>query len=411
MIGRYKIDGIEINSLDLKALVISRGVKVSDRVYREFGKQSRLYSDPLKCNSVILPDGTIMQLTDLSFHMSYIKSAISWDIFKQLKYLPQMKTPFILNIDKSKKAILSHNGEIITEVSFPKSSSFYEQKTSSGLPFLNNAVLQGTEWLSFQCLWSCEYACAGEPCQYCYSGGVFESRTKKKKPLQKFPTPQDAAEIVEYAIVKEQCAKSIQITGGSTFNTEAECNTIRQYLDAIKNRVSREAITGEVLIYMTPPTDPRMVDQLFEAGADRISCSLEIWDEELAKIIMPGKTKFTGRKRHLDTLEYIAKEYGPNKACSNFLIGVEPAESCLEGAEFLASKGVVPIASVWIPFGRPVRGSMQAPDLNYYRKVIDGLANIYTKYNIVPPGGCGLNVCMCRDVYLHRDAVLAKQYL
>ncbi len=28
-----------------------------------------------------------------------------------------------------------------------------------------------------------------------------------------------------------------------------------------------------------------MVDQLFDAGADRISMSLEIWDEELAKKI------------------------------------------------------------------------------------------------------------------------------
>ena len=30
------------------------------------------------------------------------------------------------------------------------------------------------------------------------------------------------------------------------------------------------------------------------------------------------------------------------------------AESILEGAECLASKGIVPVASVWLPFGRPV---------------------------------------------------------
>ena len=47
-------------------------------------------------------------------------------------------------------------------------TDFYQQKTTTGLPFLGNAVLQGTEWLSFQLLWKCDFACAGYPCQYCY---------------------------------------------------------------------------------------------------------------------------------------------------------------------------------------------------------------------------------------------------
>lgn len=159
------------------------------------------------------------------------------------------------------------------------------------------------------------------------------------------------------------------------------------------------------MLYTTPPHDPRLVDQLFQAGADRIACSLEIWDENLAKEIMPGKAKYTGRKRHLDCLEYIAGQYGQNKACSSFVVGVEPAESYLEGAEYLASRGIVPIASVWVPFGSPVLGNMQAPGLRFYRQVKNGLAGIYAKYGIEPPGGKGLNVCMCRDSWLHRQEV------
>ena len=42
-------------------------------------------------------------------------------------------------------------------------------------------------------------------------------------------------------------------------------------------------------MFMTPPTDPKMLDQVFDAGADRIACSLEVWDEKLAQIITPGK--------------------------------------------------------------------------------------------------------------------------
>lgn len=120
---------------------------------------------------------------------------------------------------------------------------------------------------------------------------------------------------------------------------------------------------------------------------------------------MPGKMRHTGRERHLKALEYIAAAYGPNKACSNFIVGLEPIESLLEGAEYVASRGVVPIASVWIPFGRPVLGSMRPPGLDYYRQAKEGLAALYDKYKIIPPGGSGLNVCMCRDVFLKRGTM------
>ena len=146
-----------------------------------------------------------------------------------------------------------------------------------------------------------------------------------------------------------------------------------------------------------------MVDQLFNAGVDRIAMSLEIWDEELAIKIMPGKMKYAGRERLLKALEYVASKYGKGKACSSFIIGLEPAESVLEGADFLASKCIVSIASVWIPFGRPVGGSMKAPGFGYHQEVKNGLADIYRKYESDPPGTIGLYVCMCRDIYLQNN--------
>jgi len=149
------------------------------------------------------------------------------------------------------------------------------------------------------------------------------------------------------------------------------------------------------------------VDQLFEAGASRVACSIEVWNEGLAQTITPGKWKFAGRQRYVDCLKYIASRYGPNRACSSFVVGLEPAESYLEGAEYLASHGIVPIASLWIPFGRPVMGRMQAPGLDFYRRIKEGLAHIYTKYDLEPPGSTGLNVCLCRDIWNRRSEIVA----
>lgn len=405
----YSYDGQQIDSVDLKALLVSHGVRVYDEVYAEFKGKVRLSKNPLECNTLQLPDGTIVQLTDLSFHMEYIQSILSWEMLGQLKYLPQLKTDFSLRLDDNKKPVLYFKQQKVTEVDFIEPSGFYRQSTVSGLPFVGNAVLQGNEWVSFQLLWKCDYAVINEPCQFCFSGGEIASLSKKKKSLPRYPTPEDVAEIVEYAIVKEKSARSIQITGGSLFNHRTEVENITAILHAIDKRVGRKNIPGEILVYTTPPKDPRDVDLLFDAGADRVSCSLEIWDEALAEKIMPGKMKFTGRQRHLDALQYIASNYGKNKACCNFIIGLEPLESLLEGVEHMAARGIVPIASVWIPFGRPVLESMKTPELAYFQVFKNRLSQIYYRYGIEPPGGQGLNVCMCRDVYLiNRELKLIK---
>lgn len=410
MLNKYKLNGEELDSVDLKAMIISKGVKVSNKIYDKFSETHRINPNPLTCNCIILPDNTIAQLTDLAFHMSHLKDTISWSNLKKMKHASQMKTPFKLEVSSSGEPILLYNQEKVTPVTFPPKSQFYEQKTSSGLPYVGNAVLQGLDVVSFQCLWPYEYAKSGHACQFCYSGRETEQLARKKKPTPQIPTNRDVAEIVDYAINKEKIARHVQITGGSTFNTQAECKKIKGIIEEINAFAGLSNLQGELLVYTTPPSYPKEVDQLFDAGADRVICSVEVWDEELAKIVTPGKIKFTGRKRHLDCLKYIAKKYGPNKACSVLIVGIEPVDSFLKGAEYLASEGIVPCASVWIPFGRPVMGKMQAPNLDFYRKAKEGLASIYKEYGIEPPGGFGLNVCICRETWRHQYEIKDEKH-
>jgi hypothetical protein len=401
MLGQYRVNGETLDSLDLKVLLVTKGVKVSGRVYETFGRTHRLHPDPQTCNCLLLPDGTVVHLVDLAMHMGYVKKALSWEMLRSLRYVFQLRTPFSLEVADAGHPVLLWKGQEVTRVGFPPASRFYEQQTSSGLPFLGNAVLQGLDVLAFQCLWPCQYAQAGHACQFCYSGGLFERLARKGRPLPPTPSPHDVAQMVHYAVAVERAAKHIQLTGGSTLNTQAECAVVKGFLDEIEQVVGLKNIPGEILVYTTPPSDPAEVDQLFAAGADRIVCSLEVWDDRLARVVTPGKWKFAGRQRFLDCLKYIAKRYGPNRACSSFVVGLEPAETYLEAAKTLASEGIVPIASIWLPFGRPVQGRMRAPGLDYYRKIKQGLAHVYETYGIVPPGSNGLNVCLCRDVWNH----------
>lgn len=144
---------------------------------------------------------------------------------------------------------------------------------------------------------------------------------------------------------------------------------IASYLETVNRHVGKEKISGDILLYITPPKDLSAIDAYFNLGVDKIACSLELWDEKLAETVTPGKIQYTTRKRHLDVLEYIARNYGTGKAFSNFVIGIERFETLREGAVYLAERGIIPTASIWMPMGRPVNNTMQAPGVEYYRKV------------------------------------------
>ena len=395
--NHYDLLGERIDSIELKCLVVSRGVKVAKEVYRRFAKTNRLGINPLMCNCMIFSDGVIAQLTDMGFHLSYLTGILSWDNLKLLKYARELETRFSLKIVDGKPALF-YDDAFLDFVTFAPKTDFYAQKTSSGLPFMGNAVLQGLDWVAFQCLWPCEFAASGKPCQFCFSGAEHEALARRKKGLPKPVGAADAAEIVRYAVEEVGCS-SVQLTGGSTFNSAQESGYITSYLKAIDQMIGRDNIKGEILLYITPPDDLAVIDEYVALGASRIACSLELWDEALAAAVTPGKIAIRTRKKYLDALEYTVNRFGAGKAFSNFIIGIEPFESLREGAIYLAERGIMPTASIWMPMGRPVMNSMQPPGIDYYRRVKELFAELYQKYDLEPPKTGGLNVCMERDIW------------
>lgn len=91
---KYKIGQNNVDSVVLKALLVSRGIRVKPEVYEKFEGKARLSKNPLTCNVLLFPDGTVVQLTDLSFHMEYMKSMVNWDMLSQIRYLPQLSSHF-----------------------------------------------------------------------------------------------------------------------------------------------------------------------------------------------------------------------------------------------------------------------------------------------------------------------------
>jgi len=173
-------------------------------------------------------------------------------------------------------------------------------------------------------------------------------------------------------------------------------------LEAIEGKLGLENIPGEIYVYTSAPQKPVAVDALFAAGVGRVAYDLNVWDKAIFAEACPGISRHVGREQQLRALEYAAERHGPNKVCSAFVVGLEPVESLLAGARYVAERGIVPLFSIWLPHFRPVRESTTPPGLDYYRRARQGFVELFAKYKLKPPGASGLNVCMCRDLSNHR---------
>jgi pyruvate-formate lyase-activating enzyme len=374
---RFELDGELVDALDLKTLLITHGINVPDEIFARFGRTHRLApsSNPFACNCLLLPGG-------IPAHLFHIGPAAD----------------FSLTINEAGRPWLTHRGRPVTEVNFPPASNFYEQRTSTGAPFGQMAVLQGVDVLSFPFLWLCQFALGGLPCHYCYQGNISLAMHQAGQPLPVNPTPEEVAEVVEYAVRREGM-RDVQLTGGSLVgSTQGELPLLVAVLEAIDRRLGLAAIPGEIYAYTSAPKEPEAVDEVFAAGADHVAFDLDVWDEELWRRICPGIARHIGRPQQLRALDYAARRHGPNKVCTAFVVGLEPVDSLLAGAEYVAQRGIVPLFSIWMPHQRPVLGSTTPPGLDYYRRARAGFRELFVKYNLKPPGASGLNVCLCRDL-------------
>ena len=394
---QYRLGNEAIDIIDLKCLVVSKGVRVDPAVYERFSDLYQLSTDPRKLSCLVFPDGTVATFTDMEPVLARWGQRYFWTEEEKKSYHPQLETPFHIRIADDRPALFFHE-QFMEYVSFPPRTDFYDQKASSGLSFLNNAVLQGLDWLTFGYLWPCDFAKMGLPCQYCHCGNDTAAKVKNHVPFPDMITGDDMADIIRYA-VRHAASRHVQITGGSTARGETEQQYFRRYLDAINEKVGRENIPGDIVFYITPPEDVSLVDYYLDHGVDQIGCSVEVWNEELAKIITPGKMRFTTRQRHIDVLDHIVEKYGPHHCFSNFVVGVEPFEDVKEGATFFAQRGVTPAVSIWQPFGLTVNGVKIPPDLDYYRRVKDLFLELYVKYDLRPAERSGENGCIEEEFY------------
>ncbi|MGD9720108.1 MAG: radical SAM protein [Pirellulales bacterium] len=381
MLVTYDLQGEAVNSLDLKCLLSGTGMRYPNQVYEAVAGRSRLAppSNPYACNCIILPGEVAVHLT------------------------ANDASPFGLDLDDQGRVCLFHQQSRLTEVSFPLATDYYSQRTLQGRPFGAIAVLEGSGLIAFFYMWPCDYIRTHETCEFC-----FQVRADMAGFDLPSPTDEEVAEIIAWGI-EHAGVREVQLTAGTRFNTRDECQRYARLLGVVDRAIGLDRIPSEIYCYVTAPTDPASSDQILEAGADRIAHDLHVWDRDLQARIAPGHARHVGRDAQLRALEHVADKFGPNRAMSAFVAGIEPLDSMLEGAEYLASRGIVPTFSVWMPPAGTTSDEHRPPGLSYYRQARREFARLYRKHGLSPPGiPAGSHVSVCHDIYRHMDDTLSS---
>lgn len=104
----------------------------------------------------------------------------------------------------------------------------------------------------------------------------------------------------------------------------------------------------EVDVMMVPAPGLLIPADLRRMGIAGLSINMEMWNQELAAKVMPGKARF-GRERWLSTVEDAVAEFGPGRVRSLLLVGIEPLDDTLRAVDALAERGADPVLSPFRP--------------------------------------------------------------
>jgi len=137
-------------------------------------------------------------------------------------------------------------------------------------------------------------------------------------------------------------AKHVMISGGAP---RLEDFT---YLNDAYHAIVTRFPSVPVDIMMLPLPGLLDLQALFDLGVNALAINLELYDEEIARSLMPLKGSMS-RRYWLDFLERAAEVFGPGRVRSLLMVGLEPLEQTLRGVEALAQRGCEPVLSPFRP--------------------------------------------------------------
>lgn len=192
------------------------------------------------------------------------------------------------------------------------------------------------------------------------------------------------------AALAETPIRHIYLVGGSMTDWREEGRRFVQLAAAVRP-VSGDAVP---LCCGSGALPLECLQQLHGEGlVDSVCFNLEVWSQPLFAKVCPGKDRYVGYHRWIESLENAVALWGRGRVYSAMVAGIElepehgldwenAAKLALEGAEALCSRGVVPIFSLYWPVGGRDHPQYLDRLRAYFERVTQGYADIRRRHGL-----------------------------
>ncbi|MGD6874233.1 radical SAM protein [Sutcliffiella horikoshii] len=345
-------------AMKLKAYLLAEGLNIDKSIESNTNfnyKKFHLYDHSSETPSIIIPDDIII------FHD---KEYSGKDIISRNRFNPNSK--WLVKLINGKLVLENPDGKI-NDISFPPRPLFDNLEVNNQ-PLEKLVTKLGTDLCGVILSNNCFYFGSKKECKFCeilptyLDYKSYPTATKKTKHL---------IDALNKALEADNTFEHIVITTGNVGSYDKTLELFIEVGKGIKETKDTKKIISTATLM--PPNDFTYIDKLKEAGFDNVYFDLEILDENLFNIVVPGKADY-GYQRLIDALKYATNIFGKGNVFSNLVYGIQTLpesletlnidfikenQKCLEAVDFLLNINVLPVFTVYHSSGRNEIGKIE----------------------------------------------------
>jgi len=295
--------------------------------------------------------------------------------------------------DAAGRSLVTRDGLVVGEVSFPATPGFYGRETAEGVPYWKIATLHGRDVLATTVLQSCiRYQSRTKTCQFCALGqSLAAGRTIERK------TPAQLAEVAK-AAVELDGVRHMVMTTGTPPGADRGALILAESAAAVK-----AAVDLPIQAQCEPPDDDAWFLRLRDAGVDALGMHMEAVTDAVRKKIMPGKAQVP-LQRYYDAFAAAVSAFGRGQVSTYILAGLgDGVDDILATARRLVALGVYPFVVPFVPISGTPLESQPSPSPDFMHAILGPLSRLLVESGMraldVKAGCARCGACSSLAVY------------
>lgn len=321
----------------------------------------------LQANGLLVPDRLHAELSmDYIVQPQYISFMMGDAPVGIMNGPYSAESPFEVGMVDAKTWILK-DSEPYVEIMFLPWPEFFEKKTSKGTPMSGMCNLVAPGFTICYVNRGCVYWRETYQCRFCIVEKLSSAEVKD---------PQDVAETMKAGVDEGAIKTHVALTAGAQPGPDRGNKTVGEAADAIK-----AIVDIPVSANTEPPKDMAYLDVL--KNCDSAYFNLEVFDGVAREKWIPGKGKIP-----LDVYDQVFKRsldlFGENQVGSVLLAGLEDDDTLIEGARWLAERGVIPVVEPVYPLQGSLIPDMRPPSSERMKGIYEATVEIMKETGLRP---------------------------